>query len=625
MKQTSLFFLLCFVLILGIGILFRFTGLNWDQGHYLHPDERFLMMVATSMKWPTSLSEYFQTDESPLNPHNIGYNFYVYGTWPVIFIRIISEMVGKNAYGNIHVVGRVLSASLDIVTLITIFFITKRLYSSRTTHVKTSISPVIPALLAMFIYSIMLLPIQLSHFSTVDPYVITSITLLLLMLTFYPTWKSGALGGTFFALALSAKISAIPIIIPLMLYFFVYVFSAYKTKKYTHLLYFFLFFSLTSICVFRIFTPYLFADNSLFLINPKVINNWKELQGFNDPDAWFPPGIQWINTPSLIYPTIQLFYWGLGVPLTWLSIVSFFWLSKKLSGPLYSDIITLFRKSNSTNEQKTTHIQQISTLLISLPIIIIAIFFLYQSMQYVMPLRYFWPIFPSLAIIIGIGLIDIYVQFEQKIVLSVIGVFLVFSLTAPLAYMSIYTSPHSRVAASEWIYTNIPTNTVISSEHWDDGLPLNIENFGLNSFYQTIELPLYDPDSLEKWKDIAIKLDAIEYIIVTSNRVYGSITSAPERYPITTKYYQHLFSGSLGFSKVAEFTSRPTITFPFLSACISPPFLYYGSVDTLSSKQTCEDGIVFIDDYAEESWTVYDHPKITIFKKNSSYQTPQLY
>ena len=38
------------LLILLIGAYFRFTGLNWDQGTHLHPDERFLTTVAYSLQ-----------------------------------------------------------------------------------------------------------------------------------------------------------------------------------------------------------------------------------------------------------------------------------------------------------------------------------------------------------------------------------------------------------------------------------------------------------------------------------------------------------------------------------------------------------------------------------------------
>src|SRR3989304_3281875 len=81
---------LFFVIILLIAAFFRFYGLNWDQNQHLHPDERFLTMVAGAMKWPT---DYLNTQTSTLNPHNIGYGFYVYGTFSGILVKFFSSLL----------------------------------------------------------------------------------------------------------------------------------------------------------------------------------------------------------------------------------------------------------------------------------------------------------------------------------------------------------------------------------------------------------------------------------------------------------------------------------------------------------------------------------------------------
>ena len=48
----------------------RTTGIEWDQNYHLHPDERFLTMVETSIQPSGNLSEYFNTGLSSLNPAN---------------------------------------------------------------------------------------------------------------------------------------------------------------------------------------------------------------------------------------------------------------------------------------------------------------------------------------------------------------------------------------------------------------------------------------------------------------------------------------------------------------------------------------------------------------------------
>ena len=84
---------LILVIILGVGAYLRFVGLNWDENAHPHPDERFLTMVESALRIPKSVGEYFNTQESPLNPHNVGYTFFVYGTFPIFIVRFIAEWV----------------------------------------------------------------------------------------------------------------------------------------------------------------------------------------------------------------------------------------------------------------------------------------------------------------------------------------------------------------------------------------------------------------------------------------------------------------------------------------------------------------------------------------------------
>src|SRR5438093_11977181 len=58
---------LVFILVVAAGL--RFHGLNWDDGHHLHPDERFIAIVADKIRLPASIGAYFDTARSPLNPY----------------------------------------------------------------------------------------------------------------------------------------------------------------------------------------------------------------------------------------------------------------------------------------------------------------------------------------------------------------------------------------------------------------------------------------------------------------------------------------------------------------------------------------------------------------------------
>ena len=63
------------------------------------------------------------------------------------------------------------------------------------------------------------------------------------------------------------------------------------------------------------------------------------------------------------------------------------------------------------------------------------------------------------------------------------------------------------------------------------------------------------------------------------------------KYPQLVEYYRKLFSGKLGFKKVAEFASFPQIE--------------------LLGQQF----VVFPDETAEESYSAFDHPVIRIYQR----------
>src|SRR5260221_2910699 len=152
--------LLALFCILIIASFFRFYNLNWDQNQHLHPDERFLTMVTNDITWPTSVSEYLDPQRSPLNPRSKGYDFFVYGTIPLYITKIVSSFLVFDTfnYNNITLVGRFISAFLDVGVVLLMYAIGKKLYNKKV------------GLWAAFIYSLFVLPIQLSHFYAVDTF-----------------------------------------------------------------------------------------------------------------------------------------------------------------------------------------------------------------------------------------------------------------------------------------------------------------------------------------------------------------------------------------------------------------------------------------------------------------------
>lgn len=603
--------------IILLAAFFRLYGLNWDQGQHLHPDERFLTMVANDTSWPNSLSAYLDTDHSLLNPHNKTFSFYVYGTLPFIIVKCIAESLRLGDYGGITLVGRFVSAIMDIGTILVIFAALK-ISSTATNLRKKRLNLYLPIITAFF-YACTVLSIQLSHFFAVDTFLTFFITFaffgVLLMnrasRASSPALPiiSGALITSFsFGLALSCKISAV-FFLPIIALGFLTSFIRMPFPLKKRVIFYILLGIISSIVLFitlRLGYPYLFKGPGFFDIqmNPKVLNNWKELTAFNDPNTTFPPGVQWVKTKPYLFPLKNMVLWGLGLPISLLALSGIIWFK-----------LTLLKEIENLKHRKQilSIITQLEFITVILSLSWIVILFGYQGKEFVKALRYFHSIYPFVCLFAAYGTIKILgtIPTHRKIFLILI---LFITLIYPFAFITIYSRHTTRVMASQWIFNNIPAGSVLSMEHWDDPLPLNLPDFPPSQQYRQIEFPLYGVDSDQKWQMMIPKLQQVDYIIMSSNRLFGSLTTDQVKYPLTTKYYQALFDGSLGFKKIAEFTSRPNVPIPGIHLCLTPPLVHYGTV-ALPSQQCPLPGVSFVDDYADETFTVYDHPKVVIFKK----------
>lgn len=147
---------------------------------------------------------------------------------------------------------------------------------------------------------------------------------------------------------------------------------------------------------------------------------------------------------------------------------------------------------------------------------------------------------------------------------------------------------------------------------WDDPLPQRMDGYDPypNIYQGDLNFEMYWDDDANKYDRFVSILDQTDYIFMSSNRQWGTTVRVPERYPLTTAFYRNLlgcpderdvfwcyavarpgsFEGSLGFELFQVFESYPTI-----------------------------DGMAFNDQFAEEAFSVYDHPKVMLFRKTADY------
>jgi len=360
------------ILILAAGAYLRFVGLDWDVEQHLHPDERFLTMVESSLIPVDSASSYFDTSLSTLNPNNQGYSFFVYGTLPIFMVRYVAELVGSTGYGSVYLVGRAMSAVMDLLSVVLVFFIGTRLYNRRV------------GILGTFFSAFAVLQIQQSHFFTVD----TSTTFFALLAVYFAVEVVSArnerldlisflMFGVALGMAVASKINAAPVAITLPLAALVYWLGLDDEKKEQQVPRIFLFLVLaafTSLVTFRICQPYAFNGPGFFNVglNENWVSGLRSLQAQTSGGVDYPPALQWARRP--IWFSLQnMVIWGLGIPFGLLAWSGYAWMGWKI-----------FSK-RAWNPHLVMWVWT-------------GLYFAWQSWQWNSMMRYQLPIYPLLAI-----------------------------------------------------------------------------------------------------------------------------------------------------------------------------------------------------------------------------------
>ena len=565
-KNKWLVFLIIFAFIL------RLYGIDWDQGFHLHPDERMLIMVADRINFFTQL-----------NPH-----FFNYGTLPIYILKGTSQLIdwifktNVANYQGMLFIGRFLSSMADIGTIIVIYKLTEIIFPTA-------------AFLAAFFYTIAFFPIQNSHFFIADTFLTFFSTLLVYLLIKIIKNRNRHISnqnifflGLTSAAIITTKVSGIIFVGLGGLTIFVFTLWRNKKHKITRTITNLTVFVLSFLIFSFIFMPYAFISYSKFTSDVLA-----QVRMNSDPYI-FPYTLQYVGSLPYLYYLKNIFFWGLGPIISFFSLVGIVFLIKN------------FHAKRDLAQPEKLKIYFIGYYLI---------YFLIIGHSAVKFMRYMLPIYPFLAILAGYGLSQILntryqISWQSQTTLRVAkyqipdtlftGFILLLTTIWTLMFFNIYCHPPTRVMATQWINSNIPAGSTLAVEHWDDRLPL----YG-GEKYHFAELPLYNqPDNNIKWRSIDKKLATANYIIIASNRLYVPLQRLNNChqykicYPKTADYYRRLFRGEIletsygpiRFQKVAEFAVYPGLT-------IGPWQLKIN------------------DQKADESFTVYDHPKIIIFKQ----------
>ena len=537
---------LALIAIILIGFCLRTLGLSWDQGFYLNPDERFLTMVEGVLKLPPSLGQYFNPLTSPLNPYNAGFGFFVYGHFPLSLLKILAVSLDFDTYANFFRLSRIVTAFFDTSVALAIFLVARELFHKEKAWRRLGVY-------AALIYALLVFPIQQSHFFTTDAFVNA-----FFVWSFYFSLKSHrgiywtAFSALCFGLGMASKINIV-YALPLILGFL----FLNERRHYRKLILTLVVFGLVSYLTLRLADPYIFQSGSWLDPRPSEIfvQNLKQLNSFGK-DAFYPPAVQWLDR-SFFFALTNIFFFGSGV-IFFLLFLGGVWIrahQRKLVLPL-------------------------------ILILLWAVFFYsIQSLQLGKTMRYYYFLYPLIALFAGVTL-----QALGRVLR--VTIFALASLWT-FAFMNIYLVSHSRLQASNWLTDNLKNESTIVWEYWDDPLPLYQSPLKTFRHYA---VNFYDKDTPEKWQLIANKLRFIDYIILSSNRQHSSLTRVPELYPYASRYYELLMKGKLGFKLVREFHVYPALSLGSFKLELN-------------------------DQWAEEAFTVYDHPQVLIFKKQKGFSS----
>lgn len=529
--------LLFLALFLSLGTYLRFFNLDWDQGHSHHPDERNIASAVARISFFDNL-----------NPE-----FFAYNGLPIYLYRATGEVVAKTTqndrwikdWGKISLIGRHYSAFFSSISLILVYIVGKRVFNKKV--------GIVAVLLAAFSPSL----IQTAHYAVTESLLVfwaLLITYLSLGLYKNPKGQKLFLTSLVCGLSLATKTSAITLlIVPILSYL-----PHLKSKKPLKSLILPLGFVVTALLFFGLFSPYNFLS-------------WQKYMESMDYEGGIVNGklkvvyvLQFLKTYPYWFHFKNLF-WQLGPTLALTAIVGLF------ASWIYSI---------KTQSKKLF-------IFLTWP----TIYLLIVGGWYAKFVRYLVPALPFLCLLSA----WLIVWLEKKRYSFSKLLFATVSLSTILwgiAFFNLYQGQSTRLTASAWIFENAKDKDLILNEHWDDGLPLRFESqpFPEKDFTRE-NIEIYEKDDQAKVDHLSKMLAKGDWLTLSSRRLWGTVTKLPERYPLTSKYYQLLFEEKLGYKLVKEVYSYPKI--------------WNVKVPT---------------NLAEETLQVYDHPHIYIFKNTESFK-----
>jgi len=566
--------ILLFVIVFT-GILTRFYKLDWGDGFFFHPDEYHIIGAVGKL-----INEGLFA-----NPKLFSYGSFT--VYLIYAVRSILIHIFNIPDPNLFIIGRSLAAFFSTLTLVNIYLISKRVF------LKNVNFPLYVSLVAAFVPGL----IQQAHYLTPESFMTFWITLSAYFLIKYSEklrLSHLALTAMCVGVAGGTKVSSFAVL-PFVLTM-VFFSNIKKSGIFKNLQRAILF--LTIIFVFFFVTfPYAILDYENF----KGTTRYESSLSMGDIKVFYTRSFE--NTLPFIFQLTKIYPYILGIVLMVFSIIGSVIAVLKISKygfrHFYYFLYRLRLKWSEFRQIKipgarTAPVYRNEKYIYNLLILAgyFLSYFIFNSLLYTKWTRFVHPTIPFFIILSFVGISEIVGRFKDSTLKNRFGTIFSYAVIVPsivtgVMFFSIYVRPDVRTTSTEWVKNNVAVNSILLTE---TGNTLEVPLIGS---YTKIPFDFYNldtnPELLYKFVNDIQKSD---YFIIQSRRIYKNHKYS--EFPIVYNFYNALFSGKLGFEEVAAFNSYPELKIGNYKLEIP-------------------------DEVAEETWTVFDHPVIKIYRKIKSY------
>lgn len=474
------------VLVMLAGGYFRFVGQNWDDFTHLHPDERFLTDVASSIggtlrptggdsaqqqaqistcmaRYPDSggIGGYFDAECSTLNPHNSGKGLYVYGTLPLFAARAAGDLMvdltddtSLNTYNGVHLVWRGLSALAEMTLILIVFLIGVELHGRWV------------GLVAAALYAGAVFSIQMAHFATADA--ITNLFAgLAVLFAVRVQMRGGLVEYGLFGLAMGAALASRVNIAPLAgLVVLAAIVRALpvldlelaggeRWRLLRHHAFGLVLAGAITIVVFRIFNPYAFMGPGVFglSLNERWLADIRQAQYLVSGQAEMPPNWQWAGRTPYLFPLNNMVLWGMGLAMGLAGLAGWVWSGWRLVRGAPGALRNL------------------------LPFVWFLVYFGWLGANWVATMRYFLPVYVVFAVLGAWLLVELvrrarYQPVRRLLAAGLLTLAVAFTLLWAAMFTNVYRHQLTRVQASHWFWEQAPSDFSMRLDGAADSVPL---------------------------------------------------------------------------------------------------------------------------------------------------------